>query len=276
MDHRNGPKHITQNSDKTGGVVGESAEVQTGPPGVCPTGISDLDELLNGGIPEGNTVLISGPPGTGKTTLCLEFICRGAERGEHGAFISVTEPIDRLTHFADSYGFFDRDLVNAGALNFLDLRVIAERLGLPDEDYSIDDSDALLQVIESVVQEYGIQRLVIDSITALCHHLESRNRIRDFLYQLGSSLSKLGCTTFLTSELSAAEEGYSVYGVEESIVDGIIDLDDLERSGDLLRTLQVVKMRGSKHSRTRQVVHLGADGMNLTPLLAFRRGGNGP
>lgn len=255
--------------------MGESAEVQTGSPGVCPTGISDLDELLNGGIPEGNTVLVSGPPGTGKTTLCLEFICRGAAQGEHGAFISVTEPIDRLTHFADSYGFFNRDLVNAGTLNFLDLRVIAERLGLPDDGYSLDDTEALTQVLENVVQEYGIQRLVIDSITALCHHIESPNRIRDFLYKLGTKLATLGCTTFLTSELSAGTEGYSVYGVEESIVDGIIDLDDLERSGDLLRTLQIVKMRGSKHSRTRQVVHLGSDGLHLTPLLAFRRG-SGP
>lgn len=240
---------------------------------LSPTGIEDLDGLLQGGVPRGNVVLISGPPGTGKTTLSLEYLCRGAETGENGAYISVTEPVERLLTFARGYDFFDEREVEKGALNFFDLRLIADRLGLPDDEYDIDDTQALLSVLESVVKEYQVERLVIDSITALNYHLGSAHRIRDFMYRLGETLSTLGCTTFLTSEVNGDRQGrYSTNGVEESIADGIVALDDLERSGDLLRTLQVVKMRGSRHSRTRQVIRLGGDGIRLTPLLAFRSG----
>lgn len=256
--------------------MGDLIEVSESGPGACPTGITDLDQLLNGGVPKGNAVLVAGPPGTGKTTLCLEFIARGAEEGESGAFISVTEPVDRLIGFADGYEFFDAGQIDAGKLNFFDLRRIAERLGLSEDEYSLDDTDALLTVLTNIVEEYGIKRLVVDSITALCHHIGSANRIRDFLYRLGERLADLGCTTLMTSEVSGGDEqGYSAYGVEESIADGIIAMNDLERSGDLLRTLQIVKMRGTKHSRTRQVVQLGGRGLRLTPLLAFRGGFEG-
>lgn len=254
-------------------------QVTGGQAELCATGIEDLDDLLNGGIPRGNVVLVSGPPGTGKTTLCLEYVSRGAAMEENAAFISVTEPVDRLLTFARGYAFFDEQEVEKGTLNFFDLRLIADRLGLPDDQYDLEDTQALLSVIESIVKEYEIERLIIDSITALCYHLGSPHRIRDFMYQLGETLSALGCTTFLTSELNGGPGGersgsraYSTYGVEESIADGIIAMDDLERSGDLLRTMQVVKMRGVKHSRTRQVIQLDSKGMRLTPLLAFRSG----
>jgi len=69
------------------------------------------------------------------------------------------------------------------------------------------------------------------------------------------------------SEIRSTEEGYSRWGVEEALADGVIVTGNLERRGDLLRTLQVVKMRGTTHSRAKYVLDLTTSGVLLVPLL---------
>ena len=92
--------------------------------------------------------------------------------------------------------------------------------------------------------------------------------IRDFIFKLGSSLAAMKCTTFLTSEVPPMTFQYSQYGIEEFISDGIIFLGDYERKGDLLRTFQLVKMRGSAHSRTKSMMSISSkNGIELVPLL---------
>src|SRR6267143_1729822 len=207
----------------------------------CITGIDGLDNILNGGIPRGNTVLITGSVGTGKTSLCLEFLVHGAIAGENSLYVSVTENSDKLLTNIIPYDFFDRKLIKEGRLVFIDLPVIYDKL--------------------------KIKRLVIDSITSVCYRLKTQENIRDFILKLGSMLSSRGCTSLLVSEISPAEERYSHFGVEEAIADGVVVTGNLERRGDLLRTLQVVKMRGTMHSRAKYVLDLTAVGVLLVPLL---------
>jgi circadian clock protein KaiC len=125
----------------------------------------------------------------------------------------------------------------------------------------------LVRAVADIVKEMDVKRLVIDSITSVCYRLRSQEKIRDFILKIGSTLSSLGCTSILVSEISPAEERYSLFGVEEAIADGIIFMGNLERRGDLLRTLQVVKMRGTQHSRTKYVLDLTSAGVLLVPLL---------
>ena len=80
----------------------------------CTTGIEGLDNILEGGIPRGNMVLVAGSVGTGKTTLCLEFLVRGAERDERSLFLSVTESSRKLMQNLSTFEFFRRDLSRAG------------------------------------------------------------------------------------------------------------------------------------------------------------------
>src|SRR3970040_3176394 len=87
----------------------------------CITGIDGLDNILNGGIPRGNTVLVTGSVGTGKTSLCLEFLVHGAIVGENSLYISVTESADKLLSNIIPYDLFDRQLIEAGRLVFLHL-----------------------------------------------------------------------------------------------------------------------------------------------------------
>jgi len=234
----------------------------------CKTGIEELDHLLGGGIPSGNTVLLVGSSGTGKTTLSMQFLMNGARIGDRGVFFTITEPLFKLTKNMSRFKFYDRKLIEKGMVNIIDLRIISDRLGLDAEKYSVEDATALLDVLKDIADELQARRLVIDSITALCYRLQSKELIRDFIFKLGSSLAAMKCTTILTSEVPPSEVKYSQYGIEEFIADGIIYMGDIDRRGDLIRTLQVIKMRGTIHSRSKAAVILSPDyGVEIMPLL---------
>lgn len=234
----------------------------------CVTGIESLDSILNGGIPRGNTILITGSCGTGKTTLSLEFLIRGSIAGENCLFISVTEASEKLLKNVVPYEFFDEMLMEKGLLTFVDMPALYGKLDLLNEEgFSFEEIDILVGAIGDIVRELNIKRLVIDSITSVCFQLKNLEKIRDFILKLGNELSRMGCTSILVSEISPTEPRYSMYGVEEAIADGIMLMANLERKGDLLRTLQVLKMRGTQHSRAKYVLDLTTRGVMLVPLL---------
>ncbi len=236
--------------------------------GLCKTGIEELDLQVSGGIPAGSTVLMVGSSGSGKTTLCMQFLINGAKMGERGVFFTITEPLFKLTKNMEGFKFYDKKLIESGMINLIDLRIISERLGLNTEKYTIEDAAALLDVLRDIADELNVKRLAIDSITALCYRLQTKEMIRDFIFKLGSSLAAMKCTTFLTSEVPPRTFQYSQYGIEEFIADGIIFLGDIERKGDLIRTFQIIKMRGISHSRTKFAMSISSkDGVELAPLL---------
>ncbi|RLF60188.1 MAG: circadian clock protein KaiC [Thermoplasmata archaeon] len=233
----------------------------------CVTGIKELDIQMDGGIPVGSTVLIVGSSGSGKTTLCMQFLVNGAKMGEKGVFFTITEPLFKLMSNLEKFEFFDKSLIDNGMITVIDLRILFERMGLDVEKYTVEDASALLDVIKDIAKELEAKRLVIDSITALCYRLQSREMIRDFIFKLGTFLATIKCTTFLTSEVPPREFKFSQYGIEEFISDGIIFLGDVERGGDLIRTLQIIKMRGVNHSRAKYAMSITSRGIELAPLL---------
>lgn len=236
----------------------------------CETGIKELDAQMDGGFPAGSTILIAGSSGSGKTTLCMQFLVNGAKKGEKGVFFTITEPLFKLMGNLEKFEFFDKSLVENGLITIIDLRIIFERMGLDSERYTVEDASALLDVIKDIAKELDVKRLVIDSITALCYRLQTKEMIRDFIFKLGTFLAAKACTTFLTSEISPKTFSFSQYGIEEFISDGILFLGDVERGGDLIRTLQIVKMRGVNHSRAKYAMSISSRGVELAPLLKMR------
>lgn len=237
----------------------------------CVTGIHGLDDILGGGIPCGNMVLISGSVGTGKTTLTLEFLVRGSERGEKSLYLSVTEASEKLLQNLATFEFFKPELVTDGLLTFLDVPLMYEKLGLDRDEMTAEEVDLLVRTIVDLAEELGVKRVVLDSLTSVCYRIRREERIRDFMLKLGQGLFALGCTTLLVSEVGQAPGRLSLYGVEEAIVDGVILLGNVRRQGDIIRVLQVVKMRGTSHSRAQYVIELTPIGLLMAPHLKGSR-----
>lgn len=233
----------------------------------CPTGIEALDNILEGGIPRGNTVLVAGSVGTGKTTLTLEFLIHGAAIGERSLFLSVTESTTKLIENMRSFEFFRPELITSGQLILVDIPAVYERLGLDSEELRPDEIHLFLQTLDRFLDESKAQRVVLDSLTSLAYRIQREERVRDFMLRLGEILARHGCTSLLVSEIGPAAGRYSLRGVEEAIVDGVILLGNARRHGDILRVLQVIKMRGTSHSRAQYVVEMTPIGLLLAPHL---------
>lgn len=233
----------------------------------CVTGIEGLDNILGGGIPRGNMVLVAGGVGTGKTTLCLEFLVRGAERGEKGLFISVTEASSKLLQNFNTFEFFRGDLVEHGLITIVDLPIVYERLGFNREELKPGEVDILVRTIQDLVRESGSRRVVLDSLTSVGFRVRSEEKARDFILKLGQAFSELGTTSLMVAEVGAVPGVHSLYSVEEAIVDGVVLLSNLKRRGDMLRVLQVIKMRGTVHSRAQYVIELTPIGLLMAPFL---------
>ena len=233
----------------------------------CATGIDGLDDILEGGIPVGNTLLISGPCGSGKTTLATEILNNGAKMGETGAFISVSDPVKRVIENMKGFEFFDEKLVEDGKIFFFDMSWFYEMLSFTEHELSYDDIDALVGTLEDLVRKLGLKRLVIDSFSGICFRLRTQEKIHEFVYKIARAFSEYGCTCMLVSEIPPGMVKYSSHDVEDLLVDGVILLGNSEQRGYLLRTIQVVKMRGTNHSRDRYVFELSPYGAIIVPLL---------
>lgn len=233
----------------------------------CRTGIEGLDNILSGGIPRGNAVLVAGNVGTGKTTLSLEFLVRGAEAGEKGLFLSVTEASARLIQNLSTFEFFRPELVQTRQLVFVDMPLLYQKLGLHPDELTSDDIDVLVRNLAGLAKEVGAKRVVVDSLTSVLYRIQLPERVREFVLKLSRALHALGSTTLFVSELGGTTGPLAGHGVEEAIVDGVILLGNTRRQGDILRVLQVVKMRGTAHSRAQYVIELSPIGLLMAPHL---------
>ncbi|MHA1188384.1 MAG: ATPase domain-containing protein [Candidatus Heimdallarchaeota archaeon] len=175
------------------------------------TGIPGLDKMLNGGLPKGRTILLSGPAGAGKTTLATQFIYRGVlDQGDPGIYVTFDESPKTVRQNFTSYDWKLESLEKENLLALVD--GFSMRAGVASKiRLEIDD---LLTTLISLIDELGAERVVIDSLTALALSLESEMRIRREILKLSAVMSSLKCTTIVTSEMSQSGE-ISRYGVEE-------------------------------------------------------------
>ncbi|MDY6765773.1 MAG: ATPase domain-containing protein [Candidatus Nanohaloarchaea archaeon] len=215
------------------------------------TGIAGLDELVEGGIPKHNLVLVPGGAGTGKSTLGLQFLMQGAEHGEPGLFLSLDERRAKVRRNARLLGWDLEQYEEDQTLTLL----------RPDL-YSFDD---LMTKIDETIRSIGIERIVLDSLTILGSYYEDSFEVRRKIMELNQRFSELDATVLAISEIAEGEDGISRYGVEEFAVDGIIMLYYMKKGNVFQRGITVRKMRGSDHSTEIHPLEIGTGGITVYP-----------
>ncbi len=226
----------------------------------CVTGMEGLDRIIGGGLPIGGTILVAGICGSGKSALGIEFLVRGALMGQKGILISTVHSAEKLMMSVPPLDFFDKKIIENGTLKTIG---IEEILGFAKVEHDLIDTDGALQMLASIktlITNGSVKRLVIDSTTPLLMQMEP-SAGREFLKGLANMLYEKKCTGILVSETSQVD------GFETIVADGIITLGNLERRGDILRVIQVIKMSGAAHSRSRYVTDSTSLGLLLTPML---------
>jgi len=204
------------------------------------TGIPELDKLIGGGIPEGDSVLVAGPSGTGKSALATQFIDAGLRAGEPGIIAIFEERPDGYALRAAGMGLHLKKPQKAGNLEILYLRPL---------DLSVDET---MQAILDAVKRTGAKRLAIDSLVGFEMALAPgfREDFRESLYRMIVALTGAGVTILSTVEIedSFTSFQFSHYAIS-FLTDDIIRLRYVEIDGQLRRILVVVKTRGGNHSK---------------------------
>lgn len=216
------------------------------------SGVAGLDALLGGGIPAGDALLVTGPSGTGKSALATQFIAAGGAAGEPGVIAVFEEhPQEYLARAA----MFDLDLaalVEQGTLAIIYIRPL---------DLSPDET---LHEIREAARRVGARRVVIDSVSGfeLALAPSFRDDFRESFYRLVGALTGTGITVLLTMEVAQGDAGlrFSPY-VVSFLADDILLLRYEERAGGLDKSLTVVKMRNSDHSKERWLYEVTGQGI---------------
>jgi len=196
-------------------------------------GLPRLDDMLGGGLPNGYSLLVAGPSGSGKSILAASFLAEGERRGEHGVIASFEQHPTRMRNPLLA------DLVASTRVSLVESR---------SRDLSIDE--ILLQLMDEISRT-GARRVVIDSLSGLELGLAPtfRDDFRESLATLVFALSGEGVTMLVTSELEDryTDLRFSPYGTA-FMTDAIIVQRYIEVDSRLRRMMAVVKLRGSAHS----------------------------
>ncbi|MFI5361256.1 MAG: ATPase domain-containing protein [Elusimicrobiota bacterium] len=219
----------------------------------CHSGIRKLDDLFEGGIPRGSSLLLSGVAGTGKTVLGLEFIFRGALAGEKGILISFEETGDRLLAAARGLGF-DLDAEVA--------RGMVEIVFIPQPDILVEQD---LVMINEKVSVKGVARVVVDSLSVFLHKITEQAILREKVFQLASIVQNTDAVGLFVTDVPYGSNQISRFGVEETVVDGILILSSTEEGLERQRYIEAYKLRNTAHLKGRHSMIIEKGGMQIFP-----------
>lgn len=231
----------------------------------CPTGVVGLDQITQGGLPQGRPTLLCGSAGCGKTVLAMEFLVRGVtEFNEPGVFMSFEESDQELTANVSSMGFDLNALCHRRKL-FLDY-VRVERNEI--EETGEYDLEGLFIRLESAIQRVGAKRVVLDTIESLFSGFANASILRAELRRLFTWLKSKGVTAVITSETGDGK--LTRYGIEEYVADCVILLDHRVEDQGSIRRLRVIKYRGTSHGTSEYPFLIGETGFSVLPLSSLQ------
>ena len=218
-------------------------------------GIDGLDQMILGGVPERSLMVAIGSAGTGKTTFGLQFLNQGLVEGENGVYITLEESFERIVSTADEKGWGFREYVDDDRLAVVDIDPVEMSNSL----------DSIQNDLPDLIEEFGADRLVLDSVSLLEMMYESAPRRRSQVFGFARALKQAGITTLLTSEADRNHAYASRYGIVEYLADAVFVLRYV-RPSDFRETrlaIEIQKIRNANHSRETKPYDLTDDGINV-------------
>ncbi len=190
------------------------------------SGIPGLDDNLEGGLPEGSVTLITGGPGSGKTTFCIQFLTEGLEDKDNCLYLTTGQSPDEIRRDAKEFDIdFDNYFKNLSMAH-------------------INPSRELETEVLEYIKEEDFDRIVLDSLSVFEMHWGENDGLRKYLNRLIEHLKDLEATVVVTCERPESESGrLTRFGIAEFVVDGVIRLEGFALGDAAYRSLQVIKMR---------------------------------
>jgi circadian clock protein KaiC len=224
------------------------------------TGLTELDGMLGGGIEEGTSTLIVGPPGTGKSSLAAQMVSAACERGEQAAMFLFEESASNMLHRADG--------LQLGLRAAIDQRLLTVQQIDPAELSPGQFAAAVSRAVDR-----GVKVVVIDSLNGYLNAVPDERFLTTHLHELLTYLGQHQVVTLLvgvqqgmlgTSMSSAMEASY--------LADNIVMLRYFEDNGEIRQAISVFKKRGSTHERSIRSFSLTGQGVQVGPVLRGYRG----
>ncbi len=215
------------------------------------TGIQELDNLIEGGYKSESINMIEGTAGSGKSTLALHYAIAGVDSGEKALYLSVEESKKSFYENMNRFGFKLEEHEKTG--NFIFYELNAQKLK--------DFVEKGVLGIEDKIIDQNISRIVLDSISAFTLLYETEAKQRIAVQRLFDRLRKWNLTTIIVSE---SEQDYRNFGLPY-LVDGVLNLKYKKIGEDRIRTIEVLKMRGTKHRSKEVVYKIEDEGIVLYP-----------
>ncbi|CQH60068.1 KaiC domain protein [Halobacterium hubeiense] len=218
------------------------------------TGVAGLDSLLDGGLPARRLYTLSGPPGSGKTTLAAQYVTEGVKNGEDVLYVTMHETRNELVDDMANYEFgFSR---TANAENFEFLNLTRERSRRSLTQYGRESG--LSSRLASMIRQEDYDRVVVDSTMLLAHFADDADAE---VTHFATGLKQTDATVLLVSEMTDP----TAYAEEHYLAHGVIFLHNFLENGGMTRGIQLVKMRGTNIDCDIRDVSFTGAGLQVDP-----------
>jgi len=217
-------------------------------------GITGLDQMIQGGIPQRHLITTIGSAGTGKTTFGLQFLHHGLQENENGVFITLEQSHESIIDTANEWGWDFEAYEARDELAIVDL----------DPVEMANSLDNIRGELPTLIEDFGADRLVLDSVSLLEMMYDSPAERRTEIYDFTRSLKRAGVTTFLTSEASESNSYASRHGIIEYLTDAVFVLKYVRSESQETRlAVEIVKIRNANHSRATRPYEITTDGISV-------------